>query len=321
MVGGLLPAQVAAQASFYIWPPDKDYGHVAVGGSLHAGIWLYGVSPADSIFITFQGPNASEWQFTQQHAQQRGPGGTWYSRKCAIPPTASAPSCIFGIVFAPQSAGVKTAELVVTASRGRRAVAPLLGIGIQPTCTFTVVPCNYAHHYSGTFSWSVNLSGEAGSNELGLLVGVTDGKAACTGSEISRQPGGTSWTGHIVGPGILGIEFLPGARGSLTYRITVACPSARFPDHPDGSTGRPSEPARLGSSYSIVIDPQRAEVVGDTLTGTLNFPAPESDPLNGVTGSVAVQWKLTLNPPRQAPPPPPPPPPPPQPPSAPRRSP
>jgi hypothetical protein len=206
-------------------------------------------------------------------------------------------------VFFPASVGTKRAQMQIVASGGRMATMDLTGTAVAPLCTHTVVPCNYAHLYDGTFSWRIHLQGQAGSDELGLQVAITAGKAECTGTQVSRTADGGSWTGSIVGPGLLGVEFVSDPMYPLAYRITVACPSARFPDHADGSKGRASQPAELGTSYSIETDRQPARVAGEPLSGALTYPAPETDPANGVSGAVSVQWNLWRT--GQPPPPPP----------------
>jgi hypothetical protein len=287
-----------AQSSVSITPATHDFGRVAVGALREKLFTLGGVTRGDSVVAVLEGEDPAHWVFVAQDLMFDP------TRPCAPGYAgAGAPTCTVVLDFRPRWVGPKRAILRMTDAKGGTATAVLTGMGVPPLCTVTLVPCNYAHLYDGTFSWKIHLQGQAGSDELGIQVAITEGKAVCTGTQVSRGPGGTSWTGSIVGPGLFAVEFIPDPLHTLAYRFTVACPSARFPDHVDGSTGRDSEPAKLGSSYSIVTDPQPARVIGEPLAGGVTYPAPESDPDNGVSGTVAVQWNLWR--PGQPPPPPP----------------
>ena len=62
--------------------------------------------------------------------------------------------CTTGVEFRPRSMGPKKAILVVSDGRGSSNSAPVEGTAVAALCTHTVVPCNYALHYSGVVSWS-----------------------------------------------------------------------------------------------------------------------------------------------------------------------
>jgi hypothetical protein len=281
--------QVAAQAPLTISFANHDFGRIAVAVTSLKQFWVGGASMGDSVVASLEGPDAADWVF---NVSNNSFGGTRISNPCADRGRIADTTCTAWAVFLPQSPGRKQAVLRVTDARGRSATANLTGTAVIPLCTMTVVPCNYAHLYDGTFSWSINLRGQYSSEELSVMVSIVGGRANCNGSQATRRPDGFSWTGTIVGPGLLGVEFILDSTDSLAYRITAACPSARFPDHADGSQGRASEPAELGSSYSFETDLQRARGAGQAIAGTLNYPAPETDALNGVSGAVAVQWNL-----------------------------
>jgi hypothetical protein len=279
-----------AQSSVSITPATHDFGRVAVGALREKLFTLGGATRGDAVVALLEGNDAAHWVFASNGGMING--NQWSDPCLLVRAAPGPPTCTILLDFRPRWVGPKRAVLRVTDAKGGTATAVLTGMGVPPLCTVTLVPCNYAHLYDGTFSWKIHLQGQAGSDELGIQVAITEGEAVCTGTQVSRGPGGTSWTGSIVGPGLFAVEFIPDPLHTLAYRFTVACPSARFPDHVDGSSGRDSEPAKLGSSYSIVTDPQPARVIGEPLAGAVTYPAPESDPDNGVSGTVAVQWNL-----------------------------
>jgi hypothetical protein len=132
-------------------------------------------------------------------------------------------TCTGAVGFSPQSIGPKSATLVVTDSLGNRVTAALKGVGVAALCLHTVVPCNYAHHYSGVVSWSGG-DGQA-------TVYVVMGEASCNVANPGEEGGLSS------GPGLIGVEFDESDDGRF-YRITVACPFRYPPD--------PARPAELG---------------------------------------------------------------------------
>lgn len=309
---GVVWATQEMRAQVTLTPSSHDYGRLAVRASVPHKFTLGGVTRGDSIVATLEGPDAADWTMPEGSTYSGGiatyPPGTG-TLPCGYNPNAfpaqHPTTCDVTVYFYPGSVGRKQALLRVTHQDGRTATAILTGTAVTPLCTITVVPCNYAHLYDGTFSWTHNIQGQAGSTELGIQVAITQGQAVCTGTQVSRGADGQAWTGSIVGPGLLGVEFIQDPMYPLAYRITVACPSAKFPDHPDGSKGWDAKPAEVGKDFSIVTDPQPARVAGEPIAGAITFPAPETDPDNGVTGAVAVQWNLwrtgTPQPPPPAP--------------------
>jgi len=301
LAGGLWPAISAAQTPLTIAPVSHHFGRIAVGATAIQDFALGGVSLGDSLVVAgLQGPDADDWTLSGVHGAT--PAGTVYA-PClqrmtgmpgvTLPLVYSGSGCGQRVTFLPQSTGRKRAELVVIARGGRRIGAVLTGEAVEPLCTTTVVWCNFAHLYSGSLSWKIDLRGVHGSNQISIEVTVDAGEAWCTGSEIETGPAGP-WRGTITGPGLIGVEFLSASGGKLEYRITVACPTPEFPDHADGSQGQASEPAELGNGYSIETYTQAAAEMNQLeLSGGRTYPAPETDPVNGVTGSVSLTWKLT----------------------------
>ena len=310
------PTTITAQTPLTVSPTSHDFGRVAVGATAIHDFAFGGVSLGDSLVMAaLSGPDADDWALSGVHGD---PGAIMY-QPClegrtgflgAFPLVYSGSGCGQRVTFRPRSTGRKRATLGVRARDGSTVRVVLTGEAVEPLCTNEVVWCNFAHLYYGSFYWKIDLRGPAGSNVIDVAVTVDAGKAWCTGSELETGPGGP-WRGSITGPGLIGVEFLD---DKGTYRITVACPSPEFPDHPDGSAGRASEEAALGTSYSIETYKQTAKAVRADLIGGSNYPAPETDPVNGVTGSVSLTWELTRvkKPPKDRPkeeePPPPPPP-------------
>jgi hypothetical protein len=124
----------------------------------------------------------------------------------------------------------------------------------------------------------------------------------CNGSETLTD-NGQSRTGAITGKGLLAVEWLTGDESPYVYRITAACPTPAYPADPDGSAATPSQPAELGhndQSSDKQSDPfikpgtTLEKVVAGLarLKGTLTYPAPETDQVNGVSGTVSISWDL-----------------------------
>ena len=70
------------------------------------------------------------------------------------------------------------------------------------------------------------------------------------------------------------------------FSITAACPTA-------AGMGSPVQKAELGH-HDYESYQQRATTIGQkVLKGGSNYPAPETDSVNGVTGTVQVTWNIT----------------------------
>ena len=189
------------------------------------------------------------------------------------------PVCPVSVEFRPRSTGPKSAKLVVTDSDRNSAGATLKGTGVLPICTHTVIPCNYAIHYSGVFSW------QGGGEQV--TVDVLQGVASCNGT----VPDG----GRIQGPGLIGVEFGPVSSFSSFYRITVACPSPAFPAR-DGYPATPSEPAELGhgeqssDKQSLPMTQQQLQERLPSLKYSISYPAGDA-----AAGTFTVSWDLCPN--------------------------
>jgi hypothetical protein len=155
----------------------------------------------------------------------------------------------------------------------------------EPACQMKVVSCNYAYLYSGKFSWTNALNGPSSQFKEQVSVGVTNGVANCLGT-VRETSNGQTVNGTVSGPGLFAVEFERDSTNRLVYRITAACPTA-------AGMGSPVQPAELGHHDQSTYE-QRADTIGQkTLKGTSNYPAPETDPVNGVTGTVQVTWNIT----------------------------
>jgi hypothetical protein len=214
-------------------------------------------------------------------------------------------TCTLDVEFTPKSLGAKVARLIVTDGQGGTATASLTGTAVAPACTNRVVFCNYGHFYSGTFNWTSNLTGPGSSSSETVSVTVIDGVATCNGSATSTSPPmnnypGRSTKGAVTGIGLFAVEFVrdtvvnPTNKANntsrLVYRVTVACPSPSWPATVDGPA-TPSRPAELGDFFQQSYN-QPATAVGMDLVGSISYPAPEVDALNGVNGAVQVNWSL-----------------------------
>jgi len=155
----------------------------------------------------------------------------------------------------------------------------------EPSCQMKVVSCNYAYLYSGQFSWTnVIKSSESNLNEQ-VTVGVNKGAANCLGTVVETEHG-RSTTRTISGPGLFAVEFERDSANKLVYRITAACPTA-------AGEGSPAQKAELGHNDRESYQQKATSIGQDVLEGGSSYPAPETDPSNGVTGTVKVSWRLT----------------------------
>ena len=154
----------------------------------------------------------------------------------------------------------------------------------EPTCQMKVVSCNYAYLYSGQFSWSNTLNGSASQLNEQVTVGVKNGVADCLGT-VRETSNGQTTTGKISGPGLFAVEFERDSANKLVYRITAACPTA-------AGMGSPAQPAELGHNDRETYQQPATAIGQKVLKGGSNYPAPETDPVNGVTGTVQVTWNI-----------------------------
>ncbi len=154
------------------------------------------------------------------------------------------------------------------------------------------------YNYSGTISWKnrldVSTSTVTGFLADSVVVTVVRDKATCSGtwintSKLIGSPSPQVETGTISGPGVLKIVVQPDhvTPGAGTFQIMVACPT------PATATA-PSAPADFAVNQ-VVIGGHELPSVRDlaVLTGSNTIPHPDTDSVNGTTGTFTVTWHLT----------------------------
>jgi hypothetical protein len=154
-----------------------------------------------------------------------------------------------------------------------------------PTCQMKVVSCNYAYLYSGQFSWSNTINGSASQFHEQVSVGVKNGVADCVGT-VRETSNGQTTSGTVSGPGLFAVEFERDSTNQLVYRITAACPTA-------AGMGSPVQPAELGHHDQETYQQRATTIAQKEVKGSSTYPAPETDAVNGVTGTVQVTWNIT----------------------------
>ena len=287
---GLATLVAAVRAALTVTPTSHDFGNVAVGGLMAKDFRIVPSPGVDTILLAMQGPDKMDFAPDVD------------TIIVALECNAQGPACIRAINFHPKSLGPKQATAVITDRRGGRATVSLTGKGVSPICTNRVVFCNYAHLYSGTFGWNRTLNGPNSQYRENVQVTITNGVAVCNGSATSSGQG-TSQTGAITGKGLIAVEWLEDPMYPWVYQITAACPTPDWPAGPNGEAATPSQPAELGhNDQSTYHQPDQLIKPGMTLEqaidalariqGTLSYPAPETDQLNGVSGAVVVTWNL-----------------------------
>ena len=154
----------------------------------------------------------------------------------------------------------------------------------EPPCKMTVVSCNYAYLYSGQFSWENTIKSATSQFHEQVTVSVNNGVADCVGA-VRETNNGQTQSGTVSGPGLFAVEFERDSTNQLFYRITAACPTA-------AGMGSPVQKAELGH-HDYETYEQRATMIGQKdLLGNSTYPAPETDSVNGVTGTVQVTWTI-----------------------------
>jgi hypothetical protein len=199
--------------------------------------------------------------------------------------------CTFDVYFVPKRVARQSAQLTVPFP-GERWVGAVLTGEVTPGCVMKVVSCNYGPLYSGLFSWSRKLISPGSEHKESVQVKITDGVAKCLGTATDTE-NGRSITGIIDGPGLFAVEFEPDSHFPLAYRITAACPTPAYPAIPeDGVEATKSQPAELGHNDQNSEKQPAKEIAQASVEGTIQYEAPETDPVNGVTGTVAISWSL-----------------------------
>ena len=305
VLAGVALVLCAAAAAITITPAQHDFGQATVGGSPYQTFQVtvpLAAGPLDTMRIYLTGNNPIDFNFGTATVPGMTPGTQhncdsgepWPAQAALVAPRGK---CKIDVAFIPLSLGIKTATLVVTDNRGNRGTVSLRGEGVGVLCTMKVVPCNYAHLYSGSFIWSSALTGQYGRTTVNVTVTVIKGVATCNGAQHESHPGG-SITGGITGTGLFAVEFDEDDQGRQVYNITAACPS---PDHPDMGAGRPADLGNLAQQSYPQLVPASAQqqisrhgvnFVALDLIGSHSYPDPATDPDNGVSGIVRVRWDL-----------------------------
>ncbi len=208
------------------------------------------------------------------------------------------------------------------------AQSPGLGRAMLDACRGRA-SCAEADFYTGTVGWSdlLTASGGSGGNTYAsrriatIDVTVTSGKVWCRGSIEAEEKQWSSGqlmvdvtrNGVIEGAGLIRIEFSVGGTHTVmgpeedeeveldpdtpSYNVTIVCPSAKMTSTGGGETVvTPSEPARWGSSYEFSSYDWPGDFSQGALKGTSEWRHPDSDPANGVGGTMSVTWSLTKGP-------------------------
>ena len=296
-VATLAALGAASDAAITVTPTSHDFGSVAVGASMAIEFRIVpspGTPQGTVLWLSIKGPDKPDFKPNLIPDITVGPN------QC--PSGQQGPVCTQTVSFFPKSLGPKQATLEISDGLGNKVTVPLKGKGVAPICTNRVVFCNYAHLYSGTFGWNRTLNGPNSQYKENVQVTITNGVAVCNGSATQSGPSG-SQTGAITGKGLIAVEWLEDPMYPWVYQITAACPTPDWPAGPNGEAATPSQQAELGhndqSTYhqpdQLIKPGMMLEQAIDALAriqGTLSYPAPETDQLNGVSGAVVVTWNL-----------------------------
>jgi hypothetical protein len=282
-------------------PTSHDFGKAGVQGEVYRVFRISGVTAATAPTLRAEltGRDSVDW-----YLQNDGSACWWPGRQDSNyvnnNPSPFPGTCDpFEVTFHPRTEGRKTAVLVVKDELGNRATAQLTGEAVAALCTNKVVFCNYAHLYSGTFNQTSNVETQDSYLRSTVMVTVTRGEAVCLGTQtqFQRNADPETVTKEISGPGLFAVEFLLGNNDSLKYRISFACPEP-------ARRGEPGVPPTYASTATELNE--AVMYAQDLLAGSEDYPAPEADPDNGVTGMVRTTWELRTRPLPPRPPTPPP---------------
>lgn len=155
------------------------------------------------------------------------------------------------------------------------------GADEAPPCRSHLVHCNIGDAYSGTVHRVSVLMSATGKTSEDITVHILRGKARCEGTITSTDA--SVQTGPVKGEGLLIVEW--GAAGEDApepwYRIAASCPG------PGGSS-----PARTDSNdMDTYKQPRRSGF--SLLKGSVQDEHPDADSVNGVTGTVRLEWSLS----------------------------
>jgi hypothetical protein len=286
-------------APITLTPGSHDFGDITV----------YGMSPGfdfrislpsstafgNSLTVKLTGPDMPDFVLNAANSINLGDPNSG----CKLSPQGAV--CTTNVDFRPRTLGPKLAQLLVSDAQGNQTYAVLKGKGIAAMCVYRVVPCNFAHLWGGVFTWTSVGTGPGSRETETVEVNVVAGNATCTGGATSSSQGKTR-TGRIMGKALFAVELLKDPVYPWVYRITAACPSPNWPateDEPE----TPSRPAELGhgemssenqpATSDRTMTLEKLFSILSRLEGSITYPSPDTDPLNGVTGSVTVSWNLT----------------------------
>lgn len=308
----LAPARPNQPAPLTISPPTHNFGQVPVGGAAQNAFAVRpaaGTAPGGTVSASIGGANPGEFSVSVSPTIL----GNALGSPC--PGSWSTGSCFYVVDFRPKSVGAKTANLLVADGLGNVGTATLSGTGIAAptlTCRPYLVSCNWADHYSGTYSVTTVSSATAGVTSIAgkweTIVNITivKGVASCLVTQDDWETEGTATSlrsrstvnGTINGPGLFAIEFTKTRQGVLEYVMHFDCPSPLLTtnsiDYISGtsSTGSiPSEPAEWRNA-SLAADPQPAGGIPMMfLQGSQkDYTNPAAN--NGVTVTSTMTWSL-----------------------------
>jgi hypothetical protein len=136
--------------------------------------------------------------------------------------------------------------------------------------TDSLATFNCAPYYSGTVTLTSELKGPGFTQTLSIVATVTAGRVMCTVKD--------SEVGDFEGPGMLAVPHETNANAG-EYDIDVWCPEA------------PGERPTRDDSPMIQVMKQRATNYG-TLEGRDEHENPSVDPVNQVSGTETITWRL-----------------------------
>lgn len=155
-------------------------------------------------------------------------------------------------------------------------------------------PSSTARQYGGKIEWTYHLRGPFGFSNETAVAWVTAGQVFCEGA-IQTESGSNDMTG----PGIFSLFFdVPDTTGrplvgpglsrrtEPVYNFNITCPRDDKPAHTANAMSSYDQPG----GYVGLVNGQMQ--LPDTLRGTWSLPAPETDALNGVSGTVTMTWML-----------------------------
>lgn len=169
----------------------------------------------------------------------------------------------------PTHVGLLAVSLVL--ARGQ-APLPAQEAGPWSGCrTDSLSTYNCAQYYNGTVSRTAELKTADGTETLSIVATVTAGRVSC---RIKEGDGP-----EFEGPGMLAVEH-GGTGNSGRYIIRVWCPGAEG-----------ERPTRADSPVIDTYEQRSADYAA--LEGKDAHEHPDADPVNGVSGTETIAWRLT----------------------------